>query len=137
MDDLDRRLLDLLRQDARAPYTELARELDLSEGAVRGRVQRLVEEGVIRRFTVETEGAGLKALLEVGVRLNVEAGKVAEGILGLDGVDRVFEISGETDVVAEVVVPDVAGLNEVVDAVRRTGNVQSTRTSLVLKEHRK
>lgn len=137
MDDLDHRLLALLRRDARAPYTELARELDLSEGAVRGRVKRLVDDGVIERFTVETRHAGLHALLEVSVRLNVEAGKVAEGILGLDGVDRVMEISGTTDLVAEVAVPDAEALNEVIDAVRRTGNVETTRTSLVLKQRRK
>lgn len=137
MDDLDHRLLALLRQDARAAYTELARDLELSEGAIRGRVHRLVEDGVIERFTIETRRAGLHALLEVSVRLNVEARKVAEHVLGLEGVDRVMEISGDTDFVAEVLVADAEALNEVIDAVRRTGNVEATRTSLVLKQHHK
>lgn len=137
MDGIDREILAMLRRDARRSYTDMAGELDLSEGAVRARVKDLVQEGVIQRFTIETRGAGLSALLEVAVRVNVEAGEVADHVLGLDGVDRVWELSGETDLMAEIHVDRTEDLNEVIDAVRRTGNVESTRTSLVLKEHRR
>lgn len=136
MDELDRELLALLRQDARAPYTELARQLDLSEGAVRGRVKSLVDDGTIQRFTIETQAAGLTSLVELSVRVNVESGEIAEEILAIDGVDRVYELSGGTDLLVEVHVPDTEALNEVIDAIRRTGSIESTRTSLVLKEHR-
>lgn len=137
MDGIDREILRLLRQDARRSYTDMASELDLSEGAIRARVKDLVQDGVIERFTIETRGAGLAALVGVAVRVNVEASDVAEQMLGLDGVDRVWELSGETDLMAEVHVDRTEDLNEVIDAVRRTGNVDSTRTSLVLKEHRR
>lgn len=137
MDGIDREILAMLRRDARRSYTDMAGELELSEGAVRARVKDLVQDGVIQRFTIETRGAGLSALLEVAVRVNVETGDVADHLLGLDGVDRVWELSGETDLMAEIHVDRTEDLNEVIDAVRRTGNVDSTRTSLVLKEHRR
>lgn len=137
MDGIDREILAMLRRDARRSYTDMAGELELSEGAVRARVKDLVQDGVIQRFTIETRGAGLSALLEVAVRVNVETGDVADHLLDLDGVDRVWELSGETDLMAEIHVDRTEDLNEVIDAVRRTGNVDSTRTSLVLKEHRR
>lgn len=136
MDDVDRELLALLRRDARAPYTELARRLDLSEGAVRSRVKSLVDDGTIQRFTIETRSAGIQALVQLSVRVNVESGGIAEEILAIDGVDRVRELSGDTDLIVDVHVAGTEQLNDVIDAVRRTGSIESTRTSIVLKEHR-
>ncbi len=54
MDDLDREILSILRRDARTPYTEIADRVGTSEGTVRNRVERLVDDGVIERFTVAT-----------------------------------------------------------------------------------
>ena len=63
MDDLDRRILSILRRDSRAPYTQIADRVDTSEGTVRNRVERLVEEGIIERFTVATRTGNVKAMV--------------------------------------------------------------------------
>lgn len=135
MDDLDDRILDLLRRDGRAPFTAIAEALDTSEATVRTRVKRLVDEGVIRQFTVRVRGANLRALVEVQVAANVDSGKLAHAIHGLDGVEEVWELTGEWDIVALVNVDDTDELNAVVDGVRRLGSATATRTRVILNEH--
>ena len=65
MDDLDRRILSILRRDARTPYTEIADRVGTSEGTVRNRVDRMTDEGVIERFTVTTRTGNVKAMVEI------------------------------------------------------------------------
>ena len=67
MDDLDRAILDVLRRDARTPYTEIASQVGTSEGTVRNRVDRMTEEGAIERFTIATRTGNIKAMIEVSV----------------------------------------------------------------------
>ena len=65
MDELDREILSILRKDARTPYTEIADEVGTSEGTVRNRVEQLVDDGVIERFTVATRTGNVKSMIEV------------------------------------------------------------------------
>ncbi|MDX1746772.1 MAG: AsnC family transcriptional regulator, partial [Halobacteriales archaeon] len=67
MDELDREILEVLRHDARTPYTEIADRVGTSEGTVRNRVEGLSESGVIERFTVATRTGNVKAMVEIEV----------------------------------------------------------------------
>ncbi len=77
MDNLDRRILDILRRDARTPYTEIAAQVGTSEGTVRNRVDRLTEEGIIERFTISTRTGNIKAMIEVSVKVNVNTTSIS------------------------------------------------------------
>ena len=76
IDDTDRELLRLLLEDARRPYSELAEAVDLSPPAVSDRVDRLVELGVIERFTLGLDRSQLADDLRLGVTLEVSRGRV-------------------------------------------------------------
>ena len=78
MDDLDRRILSILRRDARTPYTEIADRVGTSEGTVRNRVDRMTDEGVIERFTVATRTGNVKAMIEISVEMNVNNDAVGQ-----------------------------------------------------------
>ncbi len=78
MDDLDRQILDILRRDARTPYTEIASQVGTSEGTVRNRVERLTEDGVIERFTVSTRTGNIKAMIEVSVKVDVDTTEITD-----------------------------------------------------------
>ncbi|MEM3704156.1 MAG: AsnC family transcriptional regulator, partial [Candidatus Bathyarchaeia archaeon] len=68
MDELDKEIIQILKQDGRAAYRDIGKKVGLSEGAVRLRIKKLVESGVIKRFTVETrlpEGAEALSLISV------------------------------------------------------------------------
>lgn len=134
MDDTDRKLLRLLKGDARASFVDLARVLGTSEGTVRARVKRLQEDGVVRRFTVQTAGSNVKSLVEVRLGGNVNTGKVAAEIASWPDVERVWEVAGDYDVIAVVDVESTAALNDIIDRIRRFPETESTRSRLILKE---
>lgn len=135
MDDLDRRLLRTLRADARASYTAMAKDLGVSEGTVRARLKRLVEDGTIRRFTIRTRGADVRGLVEVTVAANVHAGAVAAAIRDWDGVEAVWETTGETDLFVVAECPTTGHLNDLIDRIRTIDGTEATRSRLILKEH--
>jgi len=134
MDDLDRRILNELRRDARTPYTEIADRVGTSEGTVRNRVERMTEEGVIERFTVTTRTGNVQAMVEISVRVNVDTSAVSERMTDWPEVDFVWQVSGEEDVVLVVDCVDTAAVNELITRARELDEVESTKTRLILDE---
>ena len=134
MDELDREILDILRRDARTPYTEIAAEVGTSEGTVRNRVDRMTEDDVIERFTVATRTGNVKAMIEIGVAVDVDTRAVSERMADWAEVDFVWQVSGEEDVVLIVDAADTRGINELITKAREQDEVVSTKTRLILDE---
>ena len=134
MDDLDREILTILRRDSRTPYTEIADRVGTSEGTVRNRVERLIDEGVIERFTVATRTGNVKAMDEIGVSVDVDTGEISERMADWTEVDFVWQVSGEEDVVVVADTADTGALNELITSARELDEVVSTKTRLILDE---
>lgn len=134
MDELDRNILDILRRDARTPYTEIAEQVETSEGTVRNRVERLTDDGVIERFTVSTRTGNIKAMVEVSVKVDVDTTRISELMAEWDEVDFVWQVSGEEDVVLVVDAADTRAVNELITQARELDEVKSTKTRLILDE---
>lgn len=134
MDDIDRRLLQLLRDDASRPLKTLAAEVQLSRSAVRERIGRLESSGVIRRYTVElapAEGA-LTAILMVRL-LRTPSPAIVSFIVAMPEVVRCLSLSGEVDLLVELRDADVAVINRARDAIATRPGVTDVVTSFVLK----
>jgi DNA-binding Lrp family transcriptional regulator len=134
MDDLDRRILDILRRDARTPYTEIADEVGTSEGTVRNRVERMMDDDVIERFTISTRTGNVQAMIEVGVAVDVDTKAVSERMAEWAEVDFVWMVSGEQDIVLVVDAADTRGVNDLITKARDQEEVVSTKTRLILDE---
>jgi DNA-binding Lrp family transcriptional regulator len=134
MDDLDRQILDILRRDARTPYTEIAEQVGTSEGTVRNRVERLLDDGIIERFTVSTRTGNIKAMIEVSVKVNVHTTEISETMAEWDQVDFVWQVSGEEDVVLVVDAADTGAVNQLITRAREMDEVENTKTRLILDE---
>ena len=134
MDDLDREILTILRRDSRTPYTEIADRVGTSEGTVRNRVERLIDEGVIERFTVATRTGNVKAMVEIGVAVDVDTGDISGRMADWTEVDFVWQVSGEEDVVAVADTADTGTLNGMITRARELDEVVSTKTRLILDE---
>ncbi|MFC5972680.1 Lrp/AsnC family transcriptional regulator [Halomarina salina] len=134
MDALDRDILDVLRRDARTPYTEIADEVGTSEGTVRNRVDKLVDDGVIERFTVATHTGNVKAMIEIGVDVAVDTAGISERMATWESVDFVWQVSGEEDLVLIVDAADTRGVNDLITRAREQEEVISTKTRLILDE---
>ncbi|THE66421.1 Lrp/AsnC family transcriptional regulator [Salinadaptatus halalkaliphilus] len=134
MDELDRQILDILRRDSRTPYTEIADEIGTSEGTVRNRVERMMDDDVIERFTISTRTGNVKAMIEVGVAVDVDTNAVAERMAEWEEVDFVWIVSGEQDIVLVVDAADTRRVNDLITQARDQDEVVSTKTRLILDE---
>ena len=137
VDSLDRAILSFLRESARAPYVEIAKGVGVTERTVRTRIKRLEDEGVIRGYTVRESGIGLTALIRLKVGPGTEIGSLAGEFSGWVGVEGVYEISGDADLVAVVHVDDTVALRDMLDRMwlAAPGDISSTQTELVLEQY--
>jgi DNA-binding Lrp family transcriptional regulator len=134
MDDLDREILSLLREDSRTPYTEIADRVGTSEGTVRNRVEGMMESGVIERFTVTTRTGNLRAMIEINVAVDVDTTALSDRMAEWDDVDFVWQVGGEEDIVLVVDAADTRRLNEIISNAREMEQVKSTKSRLILDE---
>ncbi len=134
LDDVDRRIIRILRSSGRESYTDIAKTVGTSEGTIRSRVKRLVDEGTIRQFTIRTAGSHVKALVEVAVEANVHTADIAKRIREWDGVEMVWEVTGDQDILVVADCPTTGDLNGIIDKIRSIPGTQATRSRLILKE---
>jgi len=117
IDRKDRKIIDILLKDARTPFTEIAHVLDVSEGTVRKRVQRLESEGVIRGYTIDIDPAkiGYRCVTLLGLDTDPEYFLDAVRALGeFEEVRWVAKSTGDHMIMAEVWTQGDAELSEFV-----------------------
>ncbi len=136
LDSKDLRLLDILKLDGRAPYSRLAAELNISESAVRKRIARLKKLGIIKRFTVEYEIPGeATAIILVKTQPPTPTPEVSKAIIRYRHVDKVYEITGEYDILVVVRASSILDINNIIDYIRSIKGVVGTQTSIVLRSY--
>ncbi len=134
VDEIDERILRLLEENSRMSYVEIGRTVGLSEGAVRNRVQALVSGGVIKRFTIEKSSShGVRALTMIAVDPGTPTFEVSTMVSQLAGVERIYEVTGEYDIVMVSSGSSIEGINKVIEDVRKIEGVEKTNTIIVLR----
>jgi DNA-binding Lrp family transcriptional regulator len=138
LDDVDRRLVGLLRENARTPNSRLAELLGIAPSTCAARVASLVDRGVIAGFTAivppGARGLGLEALISVSIRTGARQriGEFRADLQHRPEVRQLFFLGGAEDFVLHVAVHDTDALREfVVEQLSAHPAVASTRTSLV------
>ena len=136
MDDIDRRLLELLVHDARTSYADLARDVGLSAPSVHDRVRRLERDAVLRGSHADVDpravGLGVSALVGLQQREGVESGDLAVALEQVPEVEDCWFVAGDEAFLVKVRVRDVDALEQVLGALRRVPGVSRTRTTVVL-----
>lgn len=131
MDEIDTKIVQMLKKDSRTSFVTISKQLGMTEGAVRQRVGKLRTSGVIKRFTIEAT-VDVSAIILIGTSNSFPTSKVAESIRKL-GVDRVYEVSGNYDIVCFAEGGALQEVNAIVEAIRGIEGVIDTTTMLVLK----
>jgi Lrp/AsnC family transcriptional regulator for asnA, asnC and gidA len=118
LDDTDRAILRALQEDARTPFSEIARQIDMSSATVHDRVSRLKEAGVIEGYhaKVNPQAVGYSASAFVGLRIEQSRDDAVEGFVDhlkeVEGVQEVHLTTGDWDVLIRVYAEDTDGLRE-------------------------
>ncbi len=134
MDETDKQIIKLLKDDSRSGYGEIGVKVGLSEGAVRKRIKILSDEGVIRKFTVKigvAEGAQAITLLAINPAYPTQ--EVSKKIQAIANVETVYEVTGEYDIVAVISGLNVTEVNECLEEIRRVEGTMKTNTMIVLR----
>jgi Lrp/AsnC family transcriptional regulator, regulator for asnA, asnC and gidA len=135
LDAPNRAIIEALQRDGRQPYGAIAEEVGLSEAAVRRRVQRLREAGIMQIVAVtDPLQLGFTRQAMVGISVEGDVRQVAEKLSSLNEVDYVVMCAGSFDLLAEIVCEDDERLLHVLnDSVRTIPGVRATETFLYLK----
>ncbi|MFO1207984.1 MAG: Lrp/AsnC family transcriptional regulator [Amaricoccus sp.] len=137
LDDLDHRLIGLLRGDSRLPSATLARQLGVSRGTIQNRIARLLSAGVVLGFTVrlrdEAADPAVRAIMSIEVR-SAEVASVVGALRRMPEVGRVWSTNGRWDLVAEIATADLAALDRALTRIRALKPVATSETSILLAE---
>ncbi|MES2175883.1 MAG: Lrp/AsnC family transcriptional regulator [Pseudomonadota bacterium] len=135
LDDLDEHLLGLLRDDARQPIAQLAKELCISRGQLYSRLARLEEIGVVAGYTVRLGAAfaGRRVRAHMMIKtLPRYHREVEQGLAKIIQVQAIHAISGEYDIIAMLETEESGQLNDLIDDIGLLEGVQHTTTSVIL-----
>jgi len=134
MDVTDKKILTVLKKNSRTSNVDIAKIVKLSEPAVRRRIKKLVDLKVIRCFTIETDiGNGASAITLISVNPSIPTSKISQKLLTMEGVDVVYEITGQYDVAVIVSGSNIATINKSIDDIRQLEGVGNTNTVIILK----
>ena len=133
MDEIDRNIINLLKEDGRRSFIEISKAVNLSEASVRRRVQSLVNDKIIKRFTVEVNLGGANGIALVSVNPSTPTPSISESLKKIKGVEIVYEITGQYDIALIISAPNIAEINRCIDEVRRIDGVANTNTVIILK----
>ncbi|TFD58849.1 Lrp/AsnC family transcriptional regulator [Cryobacterium suzukii] len=138
LDDVSKKIIEQLQADGRRSYAEIGKAVGLSEAAVRQRVQKLTDSGVMQVVAVtDPMQLGFFRQAMIGIRASADTRVLAEQLAEIDAVDYVVLTAGTFDILAEVVCEDDDELLELLNSkIRNLDGVLSTETFVYLKLHK-
>ncbi|NYI07297.1 Lrp/AsnC family transcriptional regulator [Allostreptomyces psammosilenae] len=135
LDEMSKGIIEQLQQDGRRPYAAIGKAVGLSEAAVRQRVQKLLDQGVMQIVAVtDPLQVGFHRQAMIGIRVEGDIEPVADALAAMEEVDYVVVTAGTFDLLAEIVCEDDQHLLDVINKrVRALPAVRSTETFVYLK----
>ena len=137
LDQFDISLLHLLQENSRMKNTELAKQLSVTEGAIRKRISRLRKLGVIERFTIQLsdKSQGIRAIVEIKIEGNEKPSSIRGEIVKRIpiGVEMIYELTGDVDMITIFHTSNHDELGNAIESLRQIPGINSTKTHVILK----
>ncbi|ABP94863.1 MULTISPECIES: Lrp/AsnC family transcriptional regulator [Metallosphaera] len=136
LDNVDRKILNILQRDSRTPFSRLAKMLDLSESTIHMRVKRLVKEGVIKNFGIEIDldRIGLNVLAFVLIKAEPKKyEEILKKLVEMNEIYDIYDVTGEYYALLKVRVRSREELAKVLDYIGKLEGVTSTYTMVALR----
>ncbi len=135
IDALDMKIIRALQIDARKPIVRIAKEVNANEATVRRRIDKLLRDGVIERFTVVLDYHKLGRVIKAFIGLRVEPAKVkpiAEHLAKHPDTQVLYRTSGDTDIVTEVIFEKMEDLNAFLEEELKLDGILGTIVTIVI-----
>jgi DNA-binding Lrp family transcriptional regulator len=135
MDDIDRQLISILRDDARTAVATLAKRLGVSRGTVQNRIDRMMRESAILGFTLrlppETDTHRVRAVMAIAIE-GERSSAVLAALKGFPEIEAVHTTNGRWDLMAELNAESLAAFSAALDGIRQIKGIATTETSILL-----
>jgi Lrp/AsnC family transcriptional regulator, regulator for asnA, asnC and gidA len=135
LDKIDRKILDLLCQDAQMPFYKVAKIVGISPRTVELRFQKLVQEKVVLQSTIQLDlnkiGYAGKAYISITSRPGADRCITVNELKKIDGIFLITHTIGDFDILALTIVKDFAGVIEIMDHIRKLPSVEKADVSFV------
>jgi DNA-binding Lrp family transcriptional regulator len=132
--ELDQRILDILRMDSRKSFVDIGKELGLSESAIRRRIKNLIDDGSISRFTIEEDARKkTSAITLLSVSSTTDTNSVASKLQSIAGIKVIYEITGQFDIAVIISASSINEINNSIDDIRRIEGISDTDTVIILR----
>jgi len=135
IDTTDMKIIRALQGDARKPVVQIAREVNANEATVRRRIQRLLKDGIIERFTVVLNYHKLGRVIKAFIGLRVEPAKlktIADHLAKHPDTQVLYRTSGDTDIVTEVIFEKMEDLNAFLEEELKLEGIRGTIVTIVI-----
>ena len=139
MDDLDRKLIALLRENARTPAAALAKALKVARGTVQNRLAKLERDGTIAGFTIRVRPTTEERRIGAFMTIAVEGNRIETLLRTLRGdpaIVTLYTTNGRWDLVAEIRTDTLQAFDEALGRIRRIEGISGTETSLLLSTYK-
>jgi DNA-binding Lrp family transcriptional regulator len=139
VDDLDHRLISLLRDNARISVAQLAQQLKVSRATVQNRIDRLVEQRVLLGFTVRTSAEGAAHRVRATMMIAVDGDRsdaILKALRGYPEVRALHTTNGRWDIVAELGTDTLEAFDAALRSIRTIKGIANSETSLLLSTHK-
>lgn len=137
IDGTDLQIIEELKKDGRASFSDIAEKLDLATSTVTARFQKLEEKGIITGFrpVIDYEELGFELTSMIGIKARSEKTKdVVREVKSNDRVISFFEVTGETDMVLITRFLDRQDMNSFIKSLQKIDGIKSTETNVILTE---
>ena len=138
-DPIDKEIIDLLREDSRITNTQIAKKIKRSESTVRQRVSKLVEKGIIKKFSIVVDpiAFGFNTIAYIGI--NTHPSRLLKSIKTLKKIDEIISIStttGDYMIICQIWAEDGVHLSEIVDKIEEIDGVLEVLPSIIQERHK-
>ena len=135
IDALDMKIIRALQMDARKPVVQIAKEVNANEATVRRRIEKLLKDGIIERFTVVLDYHKLGRVIKAFIGLRVEPAKlksIAEHLAKHPDTQVLYRTSGDTDIMTEVIFEKMEDLNAFLEEELKLEGIRGTIVTIVI-----
>ena len=136
LDDIDKKIIEILKNDSRTPFTVIASALGLSDSTIHVRLKKLRDEGIILRYTVDLNEDLIEKKVHGLIMINVNPGHleaVIEKLRANHLITHIYEAHGDNDLIVTTNTKDLDELRELIIEIRQIPNIATTSLITILK----
>jgi DNA-binding Lrp family transcriptional regulator len=136
LDEVDQKIIEALRRDARIPFTEIGKELGISDATIHFRIKKMRKAGIIKKYTIVVNEKVYESRVSCYMLIKVKHGKIEElskQLVEIEKISLVHETHGSNDIIVKVKAMDLEELRNIITEIQKNPNIITSEYLPILK----